>query len=64
MPLLKGSNIVYDFHHAGAPWGWDAPINPLTWDASFGYLAARGIPVIDGEFANYVELRLGWPEGR
>ena len=54
MPLLKGSNIVYDFHHAGAPWGWDAPINPLTWDASFGYLAARGIPVIDGEFANYV----------
>jgi len=54
MPLLKGGNIVYDFHHAGAPWGWDAPINPLTWDASFGYLAARGIPVIDGEFANYV----------
>lgn len=53
VPLLKGSNIVYDFHHAGAPWGYNAPINDTTWDAAFGYLAARGIPVIDGEFANY-----------
>lgn len=53
VPLLKGSNIVYDFHHAGAPWGYDAPINKTTWDAAFGYLAAKGIPVVDGEFANY-----------
>jgi hypothetical protein len=51
---VNGDVFRYDFHHAGAPWGWDAPVNQSTWDAAFGYLAARGIPVMDGEFANYV----------
>lgn len=46
--------IVYTIHHPGAPWDWQANPTKATWDAAFGSLAARGIPVVDGEFANYV----------
>lgn len=53
VPLLHGKDIVYTFHHPGAPWPDQAPVNRDTWDHAFGYLADRGIPVVDGEFANF-----------
>jgi len=53
IPLLRGTGIVYSFHHPGSPWPGQAPVTPRTWDQAFGYLARRGIPVVDGEFVNY-----------
>jgi Cellulase (glycosyl hydrolase family 5) len=53
MPLLSGRGIVYSFHHPGSPWPYQTPVNQATWDASFGYLAREGLPVVDGEFSNY-----------
>lgn len=55
-PLLRDPlrRVVYTFHHPGAPWDWQVPPTPATWDRAFGNLADRGVPVIDGEFANYV----------
>lgn len=55
VPILKGENIVYTFHHPGAPHPSKdiIPGKKIWWD-SFGYLAAQGYKVIDAEFANYV----------
>lgn len=45
VPLLHGGKIVYTFHHpAGPP-------EPSSWYADFGYLAAKQVPVVDGEWA-------------
>jgi hypothetical protein len=52
-PLLHGPGIVYSFHHPGSPWPSQAPVTKATWHRAFGYLADRGIPVVDGEFVNY-----------
>ena len=54
VPLLHGGKLVYTFHHPGAPWPNQAPVNKSTWNKAFGYLAKEGIPVVDAEFANYV----------
>ena len=53
VPLLHGSRIVYSFHHPGSPWPGQAPVTRRTWHRAFGYLASRGVPVVDGEFVNY-----------
>jgi Cellulase (glycosyl hydrolase family 5) len=53
VPLLRGQGIVYSFHHPGSPWPSQAPVTKATWNRAFGYLASRGIPVVDGEFVNY-----------
>ena len=53
VPLLHGTGIVYSFHHPGSPWPGQAPVGRKTWDRAFGYLARRGIPVVNGEFVNY-----------
>lgn len=52
VPLLTGSRIAYTYHHPAAPWSGMVPQAPATWDASFGYLAKSGHPVVDGEFTN------------
>jgi hypothetical protein len=45
--LLRGGPITYSFHHpAGSH-------NAASWDADFGYLTARHISVVDGEWTNY-----------
>ena len=63
LPLLHGQGIVYSFHHPGSPWpctptACDAPrrlpVSVATWDAAFGRLATAGVPVVDGEFANFI----------
>lgn len=54
VPMLRGQGLVYSFHHPGSPWPWQAPVNRDTWQRSFGYLADRGVPVVDGEFTNYI----------
>jgi hypothetical protein len=55
VPILKGTGIVYTFHHPGSPHPDKAAIpGPKIWWASFGYLAAEGYKVVDGEFANYI----------
>lgn len=53
VPLLHGRGIVYSFHHPGSPWPYQAPVTEQTWQRAFGYLADRGIPVVDGEFVNF-----------
>jgi len=53
VPLLRGTGIVYSFHHPGSPWPSQAPVTRRTWNRAFGNLARRGIPVVDGEFVNY-----------
>jgi hypothetical protein len=55
VPLLHGTGIVYSFHHPGSPWPGQAPVTAKTWTRAFGYLARRGIPVVDGEFVNYAD---------
>lgn len=55
VPILKGKNIVYTFHHPGSPHPDKNVIpGPKVWWDSFGYLAAEGYKVLDGEFANYI----------
>jgi hypothetical protein len=54
VPLLRGQGIVYSFHHPGSPWPWQAPVGPGTWDQAFGYLSREHIPVVDGEFVNFM----------
>jgi cellulase (glycosyl hydrolase family 5) len=54
VPLLRGQGIVYSFHHPGSPWPWQTPVTVATWDQAFGNLAARGVPVVDGEFVNFM----------
>ena len=50
---LRGTGIVYSFHHAGCPWMWQCPTRPATWNSAFGNLAAQGYPVVDGEITFY-----------
>lgn len=63
VPLLHGKGIVYSYHHPGSPWPWQAPLSVTTWDHAFGDLADSGVPVVDGEFANYVGSYY-WRDGR
>jgi cellulase (glycosyl hydrolase family 5) len=51
---LHGQGIVYSFHHPGSPWPWQAPVGPATWDQAFGYLTREHLPVVDGEFVNFL----------
>jgi hypothetical protein len=50
VPMLHGANLVYTFHHPVTPWAGMSESNSDSWRASFGYLAAKGLPVVDGEF--------------
>jgi hypothetical protein len=60
--LLSGQGIVYSFHHPGAPWPWQGWVpgyqpgvtGPPLWSVAFGDLAARGVPMVNGEFVNYI----------
>ena len=60
--LLSGQGIVYSFHHPGAPWPWQGWVpgyqpgvmGPPLWNAAFGDLAAQGVPMVNGEFVNYI----------
>ena len=60
--LLSGQGIVYSFHHPGAPWPWQGWVRgyqpgvtgPPLWNAAFGDLAAHGVPMVNGEFVNYI----------
>jgi hypothetical protein len=60
--LLSGQGIVYSFHHPGAPWPWQGWVpgyqpgvmGPPLWGAAFGDLAALGVPMVNGEFVNYI----------
>jgi hypothetical protein len=60
--LLSGQGIVYSFHHPGAPWPWQGWVpgyqpgvtGPPLWSAAFGDLAASGVPMVNGEFVNYI----------
>lgn len=54
VPLLHGQGIVYSYHHPGSPWPWQAPVGPATWNRAFGYLSREHIPVVDGEFVNFM----------
>ncbi len=54
VPLLHGQGIVYSFHHPGSPWPWQKPVGPSTWYHAFGYLSREHIPVVDGEFVNFL----------
>ncbi len=56
VPLLHGQGLVYSFHHPGSPHPAPdgLPATPAVWDAAFGNLAARGVPVVDGEFVNFM----------
>lgn len=63
VPLLRGQGIVYSFHHPGSPWPCTPsdcgaprrlPVSVATWDAAFGNLAGEGVPVVNGEFANFI----------
>ncbi len=54
VPLLRGPGIVYSYHHPGSPWPWQAPVGPATWNRAFGYLSREHIPVVDGEFVNFM----------
>ena len=54
VPLLKGQGIVYSYHHPGSPWPWQTPVGPATWTRAFGYLTRERIPVVDGEFVNFM----------
>ena len=60
--LLSGQGIVYSFHHPGAPWPWMGWVpgykpgvtGPPLWNVAFGDLAAAGVPMVNGEFVNYI----------
>jgi cellulase (glycosyl hydrolase family 5) len=56
VPILHDPlhDIVYTIHHPGSDRGGTGPA-PTTaqLDAAFGDLAARGVPIVDAEFANY-----------
>lgn len=61
VPLLRGQGIVYSFHHPGCPHpgACGGPkgkqgLTPDIWEQDFGYLDRRGIPLVDGEFVNYL----------
>jgi hypothetical protein len=54
VPLLHGQGIVYSFHHPGSPWPWQTRVGPPTWYQAFGYLSRAHLPVVDGEFVNFI----------
>jgi len=56
VPLIHDPlhRLVYSYHHPGSPKPWQAPVSVATWDRAFGDLAKRGVPVIDGEYTNFV----------
>jgi hypothetical protein len=58
VPMLKQPagfpRIVYTYHHPGSTSARNAPANPALWWQTGLYLAARGIPVVDAEFAQYI----------
>lgn len=54
VPLLHGQGIVYSFHHPGSPWPWQTPVGPSTWNSAFGNIANEGVPVVNGEFVNFM----------
>ena len=63
VPLLRGQGIVYEFHHPGSPWPCTPsacgapqrlPVTVATWDQAFGDLASEGVPVVGGEFVNFM----------
>jgi hypothetical protein len=45
--------IVYSFHKPGCPWPTKCAPDPAIWWHQFGYLAAAGVPVVNGEMTNY-----------
>jgi hypothetical protein len=45
--------IVYSFHKPGCPWPTKCAATESVWWRQFGYLAAEGIPVVNGEMTNY-----------
>jgi hypothetical protein len=45
--------IVYSFHKPGCPWPTKCAATAAVWWRQFGYLAAEGIPVVNGEMTNY-----------
>jgi hypothetical protein len=45
--------IVYSFHKPGCPWPTFCAPDPAIWFQQFGYLAAAGVPVVNGEMTNY-----------
>ena len=55
VPLLHdpARRLAYTYHHPGAPWQYQNTPTADTWDRAFGDLAARGLPVVDGEFAAF-----------
>lgn len=46
--------IVYTFHHPGSTNQKIGPASPNLWWSTGLYLAVRGIPVVDAEFAGYI----------
>lgn len=53
VPLLNGKGIVYSYHHPGCPHQYQCPVTEKTWWDAFGSYAARGVPVVNGEFVNF-----------
>ena len=49
---ITGKHLVYTYHHLGKPWNAEIPQSPLTWDHAFGFLADKGLPMVDAEFIN------------
>jgi hypothetical protein len=45
--------IVYSFHKPGCPWPNKCAATARVWWNQFGYLAAAGVPVVNGEMTNY-----------
>jgi hypothetical protein len=45
--------VVYSFHKPGCPWPTKCAADPAVWQEQFGYLAAAGVPVVNGEMTNY-----------
>jgi Cellulase (glycosyl hydrolase family 5) len=45
--------IVYSFHKPGCPWPTKCAADRAVWWRQFGYLAAKGVPVVNGEMTNY-----------
>ena len=46
--------LVYTFHHPGSTTQRVAPASKQIWYEIGGYLAKRGIPVVDAEFPGYI----------
>lgn len=53
VPILRGPGIVYSYHHPGCPHQFQCPVTEKTWWDAFGSYAARGVPVVNGEFVNF-----------